>query len=453
MNARKRAIAAAPFLVAAMATLSQAEPSDISLEKEVARYLASAQGAAGDTTFRVFWKEGLQLETADKSFKLSIGGRTMVDWFAKSADGTLEGDFSGIGEDGVTFRRLRLHVKGTLYKNIDFVSEFEFAGTESPVTGVTTTTDGDGDVTSVTTSTTRVGSVQLRDVYLALRKVPFVGNVRVGHFKEPMGLEELTSSRYLTFMERSPIINAVAPAFNTGVMLHDAALEERLTWAVGVFRQTSEPGGGTDEDGAHALALRVTGLIVQDKERNLLVHLGVSFSLRDPSGGRTRLRARPSVATGPRVVDTGNISNDTNFALGFEFAMVYGAFSVQAEYLMAEFDTAGDPSVGGFYVMASFWLTGESRPYEASKGTFGRVLPKGNFHDGSGRWGAWEVAVRLTSMDFNDGSVAGGELIDVVVGLNWHLNPVTRVMFNFVFVDVDTSGEMTVIQMRFQIDF
>ncbi len=453
MNAMGRALAAAPLLLAGLATGAEAGTTDVSLEKEVTRYLASAQGSTGDMTFKVYYKEGLTAETSDKAFKVVVGGRTMLDWFWKSPDDTLEGDFSGIGEDGVTFRRVRVHVKGTLFKNIEFVSEFELAGTESAVTSVSTTRDADGDVTAVSTSTVRVGSVQFRDVYIAVKAVPGVGNFRVGHFKEPMGLEELTSSRYITFMERSPITNAIAQGFNTGFMVHNAALEERLTWAVGLFRQTPEAGGGTDEDGAYALSLRVTGLVVQDEERNLLVHAGFSFSLRDPSGGRARFRARPSVATGPRVVDTGNVACDTFSTLGFEVAVVYGAFSFQAEYLMAELDTAGDPSVGGFYVMLSFWLTGESRPYEASKGTFGRVKPKSNFHDGSGGWGAWEVAVRLTDVDFNDGAVMGGEFLDWVFGVNWHLNPQARVMFNFVFVDVDGSGQMNVFQMRFQIDF
>ncbi|MGQ0615343.1 MAG: OprO/OprP family phosphate-selective porin [Planctomycetaceae bacterium] len=447
------ALIPAALVLGALAGVARGENTDISLEKEVTRYLEGAEGALSDHAFHVSWKDGLTFETSDKRFKVVIGGQVQVDWFFKEGDARLNGDFPGIEEDGVTFRRIRLHGKGTVYEVVDFSVDLEFAGSESAVTGVTTTTDGDGDVTSVTTTTTRVGSVQLRNVFLGLKKLPVVGNLRVGHFKEPIGLDELTSSLSTLFMERSPLMAAFAPAFNTGVMAFDTELEERLTWAVGVFRQTSEAGGGADEDGAYALSLRVTGLPLQDRERNLLVHLGASFSMRDPSGGRTRLRARPSVATGPRVLDTGNIANDSYVTLGLEVALVYGPFSIQGEYLMADFDAPGDPSFGGFYVAASFWITGESRPYEASKATFGRARPKSDFRGGAGGWGAWEVAIRLTDLDLDDGAILGGGLLDWVFGIRWHLNASTRVLFDVVFADVERSGKLTAFQMRFQIGF
>ena len=46
----------------------------------------------------------------------------------------------------------------------------------------------------------------------------------------------------------------------------------------------------------------------------------------------------------------------------------------------------------GFYTSLSWFVTGESRPYDHQAGCFARVIPKRNFDWGRGGWGAWELA-------------------------------------------------------------
>jgi len=38
-------------------------------------------------------------------------------------------------------------------------------------------------------------------------------------------------------------------------------------------------------------------------------------------------------------------------------------------------------------------------------------------------------------------------------GLNWYLNPATKVAFNYVYADVKNIGKANIFQMRFQIAF
>ena len=145
-----------------------------------------------------------------------------------------------------------------------------------------------------------------------------------------------------------------------------------------------------------------------------------------------------------------------------EVALVYGPFSLQGEYFYATLDNDEDFDFSGFYAFASYFLTGESRKYSASKGYFGRVKPKENFHQTKGGWGAWEVGVRYSYLDLKDGGIKGGEESNVTLGLNWYLNPNVRWMFNYIYVDVDDrdsggraidNGNANIFQTRLQIDF
>ena len=51
-------------------------------------------------------------------------------------------------------------------------------------------------------------------------------------------------------------------------------------------------------------------------------------------------------------------------------------------------------------------------------------------------------------------------MTDITAGVNWHLNPNTRVMFNYVYSKADNVGEqkvdngaVNIFETRFQIDF
>ena len=81
--------------------------------------MASAQNQDADTTLRVFWKEGLRLETDDGQFKFKIGGRTAIDaaWF--SDDDVLQQNF-GEAEDGFKFRRAYLCMSGQIHDWVEF---------------------------------------------------------------------------------------------------------------------------------------------------------------------------------------------------------------------------------------------------------------------------------------------------------------------------------------------
>jgi len=135
--------------------------------------------------------------------------------------------------------------------------------------------------------------------------------------------------------------------------------------------------------------------------------------------------------------------------------LVYGPFSVQGEYMMADVDGkdgSSSPTFDGFYIQGSYFLTGEHRKYSTSNGAFNRGKPKENFAFGKGP-GAWEVAARYSQIDLSDSGISGGKLKDITVGLNWYLNPNMRLMWNYVRSKLDGVGNSNLALMRFQIDF
>jgi len=377
-----------------------------------------------DTTFKVQWRDGLRMETGDKAFQFQIGGRINNDWAFMEGDDAITAKI-GEMEDGTEFRRARLFVSGFMYEKVEFRVQVDFA----------------------------TGEPAFKDVYMGITELPGFGNVRVGQFKEPFSLEEMASANYITFMERS-LANVFVPSRHTGIMLHNRQAGERVSWAVGVFKDTDDFGSGTgDED--YAFTGRLTGLPWYEKDGQRSLHLGFAYSRRNIVSALDYSQ-RPEAHLAPRFVNTGLFPAEALNLIGGEMALVYGPASVQGEYITAntEGGLAGpDLWFKGFYLQTSFFITGENRPYRPAEATFGRVRPHRSFLSKAGGAGAWELAARFSKLDLTDGPITGGELRDWTLGVNWYLNPNSRVMWNYVRADLDKVGDANIFQMRFQVDF
>jgi phosphate-selective porin OprO/OprP len=311
------------------------------------------------------------------------------------------------------------------------------------------------------------GRPSFLDIWAGLNGVPVVNIVRVGHFFEPFSLERLTSNRYVTFMERSLPDGPFAPARNIGIAAFNHTPDARMTWALGVFKEADLfgdnviiPGSAANDIGVRgggAVTGRITWLPYWDEcsDGRRYVHLGGAGSLRRPDENRVRFAAQPEARLGaavpnvPAFVDTDWIPCDRNHLVGGEFAWVCGPFSLQSEYMIDFLHRIdGGPNVAfhGWYVTASYFLTGEHRPYKRTMpqgGVFGRVIPNRDFclaskrPDGFGGPGAWEIAARVSQLDFNDGDIRGGRLTDVTVGLNWYMTPYLRITSNYIRAILD----------------
>ncbi|MDR4498037.1 MAG: porin [Candidatus Scalindua sp.] len=389
--------------------------------------------------FQAYWDQGLRFKSEDENFKLSVGGRIMNDWGWFDEDDDIK---STIGDqvDGTEFRRARLYMEGSIYKNIGYKIEFDYAG----------------------------GNAKFTDVFMELKKIPLLGNFRVGHMKEPFSLEMMDSSKYMTFMERG-LNNAFVPSRNTGFTAYNHALKKGISWSAGIFRNADAFGdsqGVSSTEGGYSFSGRLTAVPWYEDNGRKLVHAGISYSYQNAFENRVRYSSRPEMNLADKFVDTGDISAESANLFNPELAIVHGPFSFQAEYTYADIDRKGsadkDLHFSGFYAYGSYYLTGENREYKREEGAFARVKPNKNFQWGSGEGkGAVELAARYSELDLSDESIEGGRLKDITAGINWYLNPNTRVTLNYVRASVDRSignvrlndDSADMLAMRFYIDF
>lgn len=379
-----------------------------------------------ETALSVYWKDGLRLDTCDKNFRFRLGGRVFFDGAIWDANQEIE---TAIGDDlrnGTDFRAARLYVSGEIYKHIVFKAEYDFAN------------DAGAD---------------FKDVYIGIQDVLIDGSaILVGNNKVPFSIEELTSSRFITFMERG-LPNMFAPSREAGLHVAAPFLDGRL---VSAFSVTQTP---DDDQSTHAgndvnATTRLAGVPYLGGD-DRLVHLGASFSYAKLEDDEAQYRQRPEVNQSERFVDTGVFDADQASTFGVEAAGVLGPFSVQGEYMrnFIDSDATNDPSLWGYYAFASFFLTGEHRTYKLGEGRFDRVQVKRNLLARGGGAGAWEIALRYSYLNLNDELADGGILSDVTAGLNWYLNPNTRVMFNYVNANLDDVDDANAFTLRTQIDF
>ena len=90
------------------------------------------------------------------------------------------------------------------------------------------------------------------------------------------------------------------------------------------------------------------------------------------------------------------------------------------------------------------------------------MTPRTNVFDrtaGSG-WtgcGAIELAVRWAYIDLNDRGVEGGRIEEMTYGVNWYLNPYTKIVMNYVrptlFDPVTDKSKAELYVVRFQFEF
>jgi phosphate-selective porin OprO/OprP len=182
-----------------------------------------------------------------------------------------------------------------------------------------------------------------------------------------------------------------------------------------------------------------------------------------------------------KFISTGDMKYvDSYEMLGLELAGVFGPFTFQSEYMKTDVNRVEtsnakvvDHDFDGYYAYATWFITGEIRPYHIVEGEFGRIIPNHSY-------GAWEVALRYSTLDLNDitsiDAIKGGSAENITAAINWYINPNHRIMFDITSVNNDeyakpgkdfapippgngttfvpvTNDDFYIFQMRYQVAF
>ena len=369
-----------------------------------------------------------KLEISTDEHKFRIGGRAQHDFTLVGNDGD-----GNVGSSEQQFRRARIFLSGTAWEHWDWKFQFDLEDADD-------------------------SSMSIEDAYIRYKGWSPAA-VTVGQRKAPFSLGTLTSSKYITFIERSaPTDLFSSESIGIGGRLPGITLENRgknhsLAGGFYLMRQRGDAADsdaftdsagdivevelGTDSiserkiDDGWGVTARATWLPV-NRAGNQLVHAGAALGYKHyPNKKVNRFRVRPAVSEGDRIVDSdGSIAADNFLGLNLEAASIWGPFAASAEYYYGDFDgtgATGATDMEGFYVQGSYFLTGENRRYK--NGAFTSVKVKDPV--GSGGWGGWEVGLRYSSTDL--GSGIGADSGDVLTAaLNWYVN--NNMMFKLNYV-------------------
>lgn len=377
-------------------------------------------------------KNQKKLQNASKSEKKS--DRFEHNWF-----GRIQADAATFSQDtankaqlgdipnGNDFRRVRLGMQGAGHDVYFYRVEVDFVQPDE-----------------VTKKRPR-----LTDAYFEVRELPWLGTFRIGQYREPYSVERVTSGNDLTFLERG-LPQAFHTSRNFGVMLYDHSQNEKWYWWNSLFDERATNFGEYFTNAPRlAYVNRVDWVPWYDEPSGgrYLAAVGAGYAFRNLAGRTQSFSSTPEVnlqydasSVIPSFVSTGSMTVNTTQIFQAQAFTVLGPLSFQAEYYGTYVNQVNKPQVflQGMYVFASYFLTGEHRPYDRRQGIFTAVKPFSDFFRvrtdrgiATGP-GAWEVAARFSSLNLSDRNIQGGRLNDVTLGLNWYMNFQTKIMFNYI---------------------
>ena len=270
--------------------------------------------------------------------------------------------------------------------------------------------------------------------------IPVFGGsaLSIGKQKAPISMERLMSLAFEPLQERSSAADAMLPARSLGVVLSGAALGRRLTWAGGAFNNWLDNGDAFDETDNQFMG-RATGLPFLSADESNLLHLG--FGVRYTNARQdVQYGTEPEVDQAPLFVDTGPIPANHAWTYNAEATWRKGPFWLAYEYIRSDVDSMefGDLRFDGQHIALSWALTGEMRPYRKRSGVLGALPVAKSVRQGG--WGAWEAALRYSTLDLTDGPVDGGEMDIYTLGLNWWLTSYSAFNLNYRRVILDRFG-------------
>ncbi len=302
--------------------------------------------------------------------------------------------------------------------------------------------------------------VAYEDIVIAYEPAGKPLSLTLGYFYPYNSLENLTSSRNLSVVERAQMNDAFGNTRRLGIGMGYANASGDFRLNAGVF---GDQINATFDNNNYMFVARAA---YDPLALGGQLHFGLSGQYRNfkTQALGFQYRARPfTQTTDQRFVDTGNLAARGDSILGVEAAGIFGALHVagEAQYLKVRAyqpgavlpagrvllgtTLASDPSFVSAYGEAGYWLTGETRGWR--NGKFDRIKVLHPFSEGG--WGAVQLVGRIDYLDLTDtvggtgtgvigGVLNGGTQTGYLAALHWW--PIDYVRFSAQYIHSVVTG-------------
>jgi phosphate-selective porin OprO and OprP len=370
------------------------------------------------------WNPRPSFRVGDDMLRIDLRVKLQLDWRWAPDEIDLRGGL-------FQFQRRRVGAEGLFLKHFEYEIEREV--------------DFEPEEAAALGGLDEVDNSPWRDVFLNFRYFRDA-QIKVGKFKVPFSLEQITGPTNLDLIYRSRIAADLAPGRDIGVMVHGRG--RVVGYEAGVFQHDGENSKSDFNPGADTTVagrFLVRPLDIEDSELDAL-ELGIAATVGDVPEGVNTLRGR-STWGDPFFFDA--YVNGRRLRLGAEAAWEPRNFSVKSEYIRTQDERQGQgilaedlPEVvaQGWYVSGTWVVTGEDKS--------GGVEPRRPLFGGG--IGAIELAGRYERMRM--GSDAPGEPEETnprapnllengeriwTFGVNWYLNRWMRIQLNGIHETID----------------
>jgi phosphate-selective porin len=306
-------------------------------------------------------KKSVPVFAAASEFKLTLGGFMQIQ--AEGGDAfAFEGRFGSAAiKDRFRIRRGRISLSGDYKEDVDFKIEGDFGFSDTALT----VRDASGRTLGSNSTRTAFSAT---DIYANWHTYPEL-NVKVGQFKAPFGLEQITSDTKLFTPERTLATTALTPERQIGVQIWGRPFanlwpEEKdlLTYYAGAFNGTGRNISVNDNNEfMYVGRVEVQALRSKILNQNASLRFGANgLTSRDESG--TNISSVIRENSDGSLASYNLPSRGTREGYGFDAWLHLGPFDLIGEYLHerisprgpAPLFTAFEPS--GYYVQGSYFV-------------------------------------------------------------------------------------------------
>jgi phosphate-selective porin OprO and OprP len=246
------------------------------------------------------------------------------------------------------------------------------------------------------------------------------GSFFVGRTKEGFSLNKVMNGYSGWTMERQMAIDVI-PILADGVKWLGYLPKQRIFWNTGVFADWLSKNQSFSTYKWQTV-IRLGWLPIYSPKKNKVLHVGINYRYGQTEDSKIQVRSRPEANPAPRFIDTGNFATDQSNHFGTEIYYNAGPWMFGSEMYWHNFNSSIDenPLFFGGEVVASYMITGESRPYHTVTSILGFVpIKKSVFKGGPG---AWEVLFRASTLDLDGGVIRGGKFWRITPMINWYLS-------------------------------